>query len=495
MNKSRPGLIFIVHDAYFFIMIVSPTIKTRLFLTANGLVAGVVLLLGWAVARMSDRAVEERLLKESSANAARLVERLNLPYSNRLARDLAVILGGKVVIWQEQNNVIIASSLSEDERAFFQSFVFHDQKKLVMNGETFFMGSTRLWPADERETARHRLAVLLSENQLRIAQREVRRGLPWVAAGVMILASLIAYGVARGIYGPIGRMSGWVNDMADYVRDGGKITFDSGAGGGASAVVHHADPPELRRLAADVDSFLIKMATLQKQSTREENLAAVGRFSMAVAHELRNPLGGIRMNAQLIENKMKKETGSVDRGVEMIIAETHRMEFILNELLGILDADKPVDCEAPPVSCRLSATIVRVLEFMRPRFHGADIDIHWTALDPDVDFPCSAVELEQILYNLLANAIDAMPEGGVIDLNWTAGAGGDHRLTVSDSGDGKGLLETEDIFNPFVTSKKRGAGLGLYVCRRIVERRGGAITVRRADDRTIFTVNFPMKKD
>lgn len=476
-------------------MAFSPTIKTRLMLTANSLVAGVVLLLSWAAVRMSDRAVENRLLRGSSANAARLVERLNLPYSNRLARDLADVLGAKVVIWQEDRNEIVASSLSETEVIFFNSFVFHDQRKITMNGETFFLGSTRLRSNEGEENAGYRLAVLLSENQLKIAQREVRRGLPWVVCGVVLLASFLAYLVARGIYRPIGRMSAWVNAMADQVRDGRKICFDPDAKSDTiTASVKDAGPPELRQLAEDVNSFLIKMDALQKQSTREEKLAVVGRFSMAVAHELRNPLGGIRMNAQLIENTMKKDTGSVDRGVELIIAETHRMEFILNELLGILDADKPVDCDSPPVKCPLSATINRVLEFMRSRFVGSDVKTDWTSLDPDVDFPCLAVELEQVLYNLLANAIDAMPEGGSIQLKWAVNGDDKQILTVSDSGDGSGLSETDDIFNPFVTSKKRGAGLGLYVCRRIIQRRGGTISVRRGEKRTIFTVTFPIEK-
>jgi len=119
-------------------------------------------------------------------------------------------------------------------------------------------------------------------------------------------------------------------------------------------------------------------------------------------------------------------------------------------------------------------------------------DVHSVVEIPEHNGFSPGLELEQVLYNLLANSIDALPQGGIVELNCTSEEpNGTRVFALADNGPGTGLNDIGDLFAPFVTSRKRGVGLGLYVSHRIIERRGGTIAWAREDGWTVFRFRFP----
>jgi signal transduction histidine kinase len=218
-------------------------------------------------------------------------------------------------------------------------------------------------------------------------------------------------------------------------------------------------------------------AEAERVLRRSESLAAVGRATTQVAHEIRNPLGSIRLGVSMLrdsvnDNEALRTIELVERGIKhlnkLVVDVTQfsrqkaleRSEVDLHELLERsldLVADRIADKKTPVEK-----------EFIDRRILG-----HW-----DAD------QLRQIFVNLLANAIDASPEKApvkiVTELTGSEGNGGRSYAKVSFVDQGAGMDQTtlDRIFEPFFSTKKRGTGLGLAIVKQIVEQHGGHIDVK-----------------
>lgn len=469
------------------------TIRARVLLASNLLMLAVALLSGWIAVRVSDQAVEKRLLSEAAGNACDLVGRLNLPVSARLLRDLSAILDAHLAVWDRQRRTLVAATLPDADQPGFAAAVggmdgVGSVGRYSAPGGTYRFGGAALGAGAGTGRADGELYVLMPERDLRIAQQKLHSRLMWGIGMVVLIASLGGVWLSRSICSPIGRISDWVNRVSRTAHQGAESAA-------VSPLALNRAPPELRRLAADVEGMVGQLARLRGELTREEKLATLGRFAMTVAHELRNPLGGLKMNAQLLAREMRKRGGSVDHSLELVIAEAERMEFFLDELLALVtrgDSAENKDDERGNPVCPVAASVEKLLALMGPRFACSDIAVRWTNHGLR-DLACTSIEFEQILFNLIGNAIDALPGGGEITIEAEAAEEGMGRVSVADNG--SGIACENDIFAPFFTTKKRGAGLGLHVCRQVVERRGGQIAWARAGGRTVFAFSLPLGKD
>jgi two-component system sensor histidine kinase PilS (NtrC family) len=232
---------------------------------------------------------------------------------------------------------------------------------------------------------------------------------------------------------------------------------------------------------------LTEIRRLEEEVRTKEKLAAVGEMAAQLAHEIRNPLGSIRGSAQVLmgEGDLGEEQG---RLLSIISRESKRLSDALNRFLYQTRAPaRPRD----PVDLRPvveeAVTLLRNGAEVGPshevRFE-ADEGPHVCLADPD--------QVAQVFWNLARNGLEAMPDGGRLDVVLRR-AGGDVVLSVRDEGRGMGRDEQRRLFEPHPGSGRPGRGLGLAIVFQIVREQGGDITVRSgAGQGTQFDVRLPL---
>ncbi len=227
---------------------------------------------------------------------------------------------------------------------------------------------------------------------------------------------------------------------------------------------------------------------LEAEIRQREKLAAVGNLAAGVAHELRNPLSSIKGYATYFGGRFPE--GSVDReAAEIMVREVDRLNRAIGDLIGL---SRPSDVKIRPTDMeRLLQDTLRLIEQdaaagrVRTHLHVADA-VRLLPVDPD--------RMRQVVLNLCLNAIQAMPDGGQLDLALAPDPiSGKACLEVRDTGTGMAPEVLPHIFNPYYTTKSQGTGLGLPTVHKILEAHAGKITVTSEPGKgTVFRLHLPM---
>ncbi len=238
-------------------------------------------------------------------------------------------------------------------------------------------------------------------------------------------------------------------------------------------------PKEVARLVEHFNAMVADLQLLQqevrqahfKQMERMDRLASVGEMAAGIAHEIRNPLAGISGAITVMADDLPSDDARQPI-LREVLQQIRRLDKTVTDLLYYA---RPGDPEF--TKCDINELISKTLFFVSQ--HPEARNVHRTE-ELTRDLPAVEVDstqVQQILLNLLLNAIQAMPKGGTLRVG-TEQAEGHIRVAISDSGSGIPEKEREKIFTPFFTTKARGTGLGLSICRRLVEQQGGAIEVQ-----------------
>lgn len=228
---------------------------------------------------------------------------------------------------------------------------------------------------------------------------------------------------------------------------------------------------------------------LQKRFVEYQRLAGLGELSAAVVHEVGNPISVILGFAHVLIQQNGDDPGGEIR--KRIFLEANRCRGIVDRLLDYSRSSSRAPTPAP-ISLREVAVEVLDLLSYRLRSRGLETTLDWSPDTPLVK--ADAGEVKQVILNLLLNAADASPPGTAIIVNGApfvteVSVGGDSllsprpkllkktwvRVTVKDRGTGLAGGDTEKYFAPFYSTKQKGGGLGLSVCRRIAEQLGGSL--------------------
>lgn len=224
----------------------------------------------------------------------------------------------------------------------------------------------------------------------------------------------------------------------------------------------------------------------QKQLEHADRLATTGEMAASMAHEIRNPLAGVLGALQVIDAEMP-DSDTRKPIVQEMMVQMERMNLALNDLLAYA---RP----APPKFdvTDLNGIIDRTLSIMGSQILRKNIDV---SLSLDRQLPRITADkklLQQLLWNLIQNALQAMEPGGRLTLT-TSGSNGEVVVSIRDTG--KGIRESDrmNIFKPFFTTRHQGTGLGLTISRRIVEQHNGSIELASAENAgTTCTVRLPL---
>jgi signal transduction histidine kinase len=276
----------------------------------------------------------------------------------------------------------------------------------------------------------------------------------FVILGVGVLVPVVVLGVltARAIARPLERLAEQARSLpsGEVKRVGGGRELD-----------HLVDA--MNRMLADV--------------RRAERLAVMGQMAAGVAHEIRNPLSSMKMTVQMLRE------GAPDREpYELLLREIERLELTAAELMG---ASQPLRRE--PV--KLDSVVDDVLELMRRRLEHLQVVVT-KKYGPAPPVQVDVARFKRCVMNLVLNGAQAMPEGGPLEVE-VAVRDGRVRFSVRDQGPGVPPEVRDRVFEPFVTTKQDGVGLGLALTKRIVEDHGGTIGFDCPPRGTAFWIELP----
>jgi two-component system nitrogen regulation sensor histidine kinase NtrY len=310
---------------------------------------------------------------------------------------------------------------------------------------------------------------------------EVTGGVRWLTLGVAVLALLAALTTALVLSG---RIAGPVRALAARARD-------VGAGDLEHTAVEASD--EVGELARAFASMTHELRTSRERLVQAERVAAWREMARRLAHELKNPIFPIQLSIETLRRALDQEGAQDAQRFQALFRESS--DTILDELRSLRSIVEEFSQFARMPPPRLAPTdlgdlVERVLALYRARAAAVRIE---TGLAPGLPaVPADRDLLGRALGNLVANALEAMPDGGTLSVKTRAVEEG-VALEVSDTGPGLTEEQRTRLFTPYYTTKKGGTGLGLAIVQGIVSDHGGRIQVESAPGAgTTFTLVLPV---
>jgi PAS domain S-box-containing protein len=297
--------------------------------------------------------------------------------------------------------------------------------------------------------------------------------------------------------------------------------------------VHFPRPRFLRLYAAPLDAdaggssgvaLILHDATEARQQTfdaiESERIQALTLLAASVAHEIGNPLNALHIHLQLLERELRKlnrlaeerkttaahgphgrlrsppvipasEVGEISRKLEQYVTvakgEINRLDYIVTQFLHAI---RPTPPQLKPDS--LNQVVYKTLELLQPELDNRGLHVRTRLARQLPATPIDGQQIQQVLVNLIKNAIQAMTKGGTLTVQ-TGETSEEVWVGVTDTGGGIPQEQLNRIFEPFYTTKKKGSGLGLMIVQRIVRAHGGRIEVESQVGRgTTFRIWLPL---
>ncbi len=250
--------------------------------------------------------------------------------------------------------------------------------------------------------------------------------------------------------------------------------------------------------AQDLGDLLTEREEIIRQLTLSNKSAGMGALVASFAHELNQPLTANLLHGELLQAKLEEAADErsmpnlafLRQVAHTIVQDTQRAADIIRKLRNLFRMSK-----GEYTVLKLDELVQEVLDLVQSKMKHADIGCP-VELYPNLQLHGDATQLQQVILNLLNNAIDALIESGGVkpQLQIRGKASGDHlNLEVEDNGNGIAPEHAEDVFSLFKTSKSQGMGVGLWLSRSIVEMHGGRLTFQSEPGRrTVFTLRLPL---
>lgn len=250
---------------------------------------------------------------------------------------------------------------------------------------------------------------------------------------------------------------------------------------------------------AEQSAITVENSRLYERLKERDRLAALGEMAAGLAHEIRNPLSSIKGAAQFLDPAQLPDADA--EFLTVIVEEVERLNTVVTQFL---EYARPM--RSSFVAADLNDVLAKTVKLLRGHELPDNIEVK---LDLEPDLPvvhCDADQLKQVFINLALNAVQAMPNGGVLSITTRTPRANTWRLTddaprrvadqvelrFADSGAGIPEHMRDRIFIPFYTTKRKGTGLGLAICHRILKNHGGGIEVEsRAGQGTTFVLRLP----
>ncbi len=333
-----------------------------------------------------------------------------------------------------------------------------------------------------------------NERELSASSEQNRQLAQRLALGLLLIgicgatAGLLAgFGLARGIVKRIVQISLPIHDVAGQLNEVvGPISISD------PHLTRLEDLDQILRLIAiRVSTVIERLRQREQDALQAKQLAALGQLAAGLAHELRNPLMSMKI---LVQSALSLERGQLEgQDLDVLDDEIARLEKLVSTFL---DFARPAEPSKRLID--LAEVLAQTTEFISVQARARSITLHHARPADSILIEADAAQLRQVLLNLLLNALDAGKPGSDI---WVtactklgeSGAPAVATVSVSDNGHGLPNQIKDDLFEPFVSSKPTGIGLGLAICRHIIQAHGGMITAsNRPGGGAVFSLELPV---
>jgi signal transduction histidine kinase len=251
---------------------------------------------------------------------------------------------------------------------------------------------------------------------------------------------------------------------------------------------------EVERLNEELKGTLSQLQEAQKELVVAERMATVGRLSLKVAHEVRNPIAAIELNAEMLQEIVTGQGGAqAEEAVSLVTAirdQVNTLDDLTEEYLAFARFPKPHFEEES-----INDLLQELADFVRPVATRQGLTLN---VDVDAGVPLMEIDrglLRQAVLNLIKNGLEALSHGGAMTITSRL-VGEQVEISVTDTGPGISREVAARLFEPFFTTKPQGTGLGLSIVRQITEEHGGELTwaTPPSDQGATFTIRLPVKR-
>jgi two-component system NtrC family sensor kinase len=322
------------------------------------------------------------------------------------------------------------------------------------------------------------LAVTIPIEEFKKEAIAIRQSVVQVVAAIVLLTALVVGILSYNLLRPVRRLVAATERIA---------------GGDLSQEITVKSNDELGLLTQSFNHMMSNLREIQTELIRSEKLISMGRLSAGIAHEIRNPLNAMK-GAIIHLQRRKPGDPLIKEYAQLMLEEIERLELFVTEFLYFAKQSAP-----KPVLTNLNELIQNTLTLFDERLRQKMI-----AVKKDLNPALSSVyvdphQMEQVLMNLVINAVDAMPQGGVLHVSSLADGGVSKPkviIRIRDNGVGISENQLRSVFDPFYSTKDGGTGLGLPISLGIVESHGGELTIQSVEGQgTEVVIELPARPD
>lgn len=419
----------------------------------------------------SARRVQQQI-EAQMRDIARTIDRTNFPLNPPILQMTKNLSGADyLVIHPDQSRTSTLTTtrieLPHQETIREDAETLRLGPRITVEGREYFCSGIQVRKGSSEEAT---LYILYPETLWRDAVWEAIRPSLLLGGLVGVVSVALAYGLGQ-------RLSRRVQELERRTR--------MIASGDFSPMPLPPRNDEIRDLTRSVNEMAQRLAQFQETVKKSERLRLLGQVSAGLAHQLRNAATGARLAVQL---HARSCTEADTEALEVALRQLALMEANLKRFL---DLGSSQELRREP--CSLNALIGEAVALLRPQCRHSHIDLRWQPPEADCRMLADAGQLNHVLLNVIGNAVEAAGPGGGVEVRLQMHSGLSAIVEVRDSGPGPLPEMAERLFEPFVTGKKDGVGLGLAVARQVVEAHGGQICWRREADQTCFMIELPME--
>jgi len=475
----------------------SLSIKTRVVLVVTIATAAVSIIAGWISVEVAGDAIEKRSTIDMTHNASSMIAKLNLSPNDGVMEHLSRIFGAEIGVMSPARGQLLASSLEGKQRKNCEKQLSKNpaEDEITLDGNTYRIGAETV--PYEKPLPGHqqslRLYLLLPVEQIHAARKRAARQIIFatlpVTVAFIVFAALLSLTITR----PITRLSKQAEKLSREI-----LQKQDAANLETTAFSTSHGPLEVKRLSKSFDHLVENLRIANNELTETRRMADIGRLAASAAHELKNPLSGIKMNARILLDLIKNEDNS-HQLIKTIFAEIERMDIYLRELTYLAkDAFENEDQLFKPENIE-TVSIVDVMEecakIMSSRLAHVGIELEKNYSTQTTVVSVDKTQIQQVVINLMINAMETNNAGGQIRISAYPARASQVAVSISDNGGGVKVSGNEDIFSPFVTTRQEGAGLGLHICKKIIESHGGKIWYTNTSRGAKFHFTLPYLAD
>jgi signal transduction histidine kinase len=423
---------------------------------------------------VTSTALQSRL-QTQLASAAAVISRSDLALNPIVLRNLYEVIDAHIITVDREGRIVASTAgdapaiVAAALRALAAAPAPADETAAVMAMDCGGPCLVALRPLDGRPG--YTVAIVAETSALAAATRAVARTILLTAALSGIMMVLVSQAVVRRVTAPLDRLVGFVRQLNPNDR-----TRRAEVG-----------QNEVGALAAAFNDMLDRLDQAQDALVRSEKLALAGQIAARVAHDIRNPLSSIKMETQLVRARLDDDP-EAEASLTAVLHDIDQVESVIRDLLELA---RPGELRLRPES--LNDVVAEALTQLAPQFRHRRIlvDSEFSADLPPV--PVDRARLKQVFLNVLVNASEAMPTGGRIAVSSRRSGSSELLIEICDDGVGVDAATLPNVFDPFVSTKPDGVGLGLVNAKAVVEAHGGRIALApRAPKGTCASIWLPI---